>query len=470
MMTTVNRIGPQAGPQTEFLSTSADVAFFGGAAGVGKTFGLLLETCRHICSVPGFGAVIFRRVGTQIKNKGGLWDTSMEVYPHLKGRPREYFNEWTFPPYHNRVKFAHMQHAKNRLDWQGSQIALICFDELTHFTREQVFYMFSRNRSLCGVRPYMRGTYNPVPEDDPIGGWIHEFVGWYIGEDGYPVAERSGIVRWFVNINDELHWFMSRAEAAEAFPDVPPKSFTFIRSTIHHNPILLEKDPGYLANLMALPLVERERLLNANHKIKAAAGLVFNRAWFEIVPSVPKKGHVVFRIRYWDKAGTQDGGAFTAGLLLAYVDGTFYIEDLVMGQWGAAERERVILQTAQADAVKYGRGGFYVGIEQEPGSGGKESAENTIRNLRGFVAYADRPVGDKVRRSEPVSAQAEQGNVKLVAAEWNGRLLNILHNFPDGIKDPVDALSGGFSGIIELLTTPQDGVVVDDTRVSISPY
>jgi len=149
-------IRPQAGPQENFLATEADIAIYGGAAGGGKTWALLLEPLRHIHN-PEFGAVIFRRTYPQIRSEGGLWSESSTIYPAMGGQPRESILDWTFPA-GGRIKFAHMQHEINRLDWQGAQIPLIEFDELTHFTKEQFFYMLSRNRSTCGVRPYIRAT------------------------------------------------------------------------------------------------------------------------------------------------------------------------------------------------------------------------------------------------------------------------------------------------------------------------
>lgn len=68
-------LGPQAGPQTMFMASEADIIVYGGAAGGGKTYALLLEALRHK-DVKGFGAVIFRRNYNQITAEGGLWDAS----------------------------------------------------------------------------------------------------------------------------------------------------------------------------------------------------------------------------------------------------------------------------------------------------------------------------------------------------------------------------------------------------------
>ncbi len=125
----VTIIRPQEGYQMSFLSTSADIAIGGGAAGVGKTYSLLLENLRHK-DVPGFGVVCFRRTTPQIKAEGALWDTSMTIYNQAGGKPRESSLEWDFGA--SKVKFSHLEYDKNMYDWQGSQIPLI---ELLIFQR-----------------------------------------------------------------------------------------------------------------------------------------------------------------------------------------------------------------------------------------------------------------------------------------------------------------------------------------------
>lgn len=181
---------------------------------------------------------------------------------------------------------------------------------------------------------------------------------------------------------------------------------------------------------------------------KPHEGSLFKRDWFELVSLIPDRCR---RIRYWDKAGTEDGGAFSCGVLLAYDSqaGLYYIEDLVRGQWSAGRREAIILQTAQLDAAAYGKLNVEIWVEQEPGSGGLESAQNTIKNLSGFSIKADRPTGDKVLRARPLEAQAEAGNVKIKNAKWTKDYLDRLGAFPYGAyKDDVDATSGAFNKFI----------------------
>ena len=87
-------ISGQPGRQTEFLSSSADICVYGGAAGGGKTVGLILEPLRYATRVANFTAVFFRRSTPQITNPGGLWDESQKFYPRLGGAPHVGMREW----------------------------------------------------------------------------------------------------------------------------------------------------------------------------------------------------------------------------------------------------------------------------------------------------------------------------------------------------------------------------------------
>lgn len=252
------------------MSTPADIAVYGGAAGGGKTWALLAEPLRHV-GLGEFRAVIFRRNAVQVRIPGGLWDEAMKMYPALGGVPLNQTLEWRFPS-GARIKFAHLEHDDTALNWQGAQAELICFDELTHFTEKQFFYLLSRNRGLSGVKPYVRATCNPDADS-----WVARFIAWWIDRDtGRPITGRDGRLRWMLRRGDKLVWF-DRHDNAQKI-DGHHKSVTFIGSSLYDNRILMEADPGYLANLKALPQVERERLLGGNWKIRPAAGLFSARA------------------------------------------------------------------------------------------------------------------------------------------------------------------------------------------------
>jgi predicted phage terminase large subunit-like protein len=177
-----------------------------------------------------------------------------------------------------------------------------------------------------------------------------------------------------------------------------------------------------------------------------AEGFRIKRAWLEFY--VEKGPHRARRIRYWDKAGSEGEGAYTAGVRAALTeDGYFYIEDVKRGQWSAAEREKMIKQTAIADAQEFGStSAVPQWVEQEPGSGGKESAENTMKMLLGFSAFKDSPTTNKDARLEPFAAAAENGFVRMVRAAWNMGYLDEMAAVPfSSLRDQADATAGAFN-------------------------
>lgn len=168
-------------------------------------------------------------------------------------------------------------------------------------------------------------------------------------------------------------------------------------------------------------------------------GYFFNVAKLEIVSASAVDGQ---RVRGWDKAATSGDGDWTAGVkIVKGKDGIFYIEDIVRGQWDTASRDATIRQTAVIDGITVKQKG-----EQEPGSGGVESAQNFIRLLAGFSVSVERSTANKETRADPFSSQVNAGNVKLVVGDWNKAFIEELRQFPFGRHDDqVDAASLAFN-------------------------
>lgn len=442
---------PQAGPQEAFLSTEADIAIYGGSAGGGKSFGLLLEPIRHMNNAE-FKGVIFRRETPMITNPGGLWDESIKMYRALGASPQSTRREWTFPSGMT-MKFSHLQFEDDKLNWQGSQIAFMGFDEITHFTETQFFYMLSRIRSLSGVPGYVRGTCNPDPDS-----WVAKFIEWWIDQDeksptyGLAIPERAGELRWFIRINDEMIWADAKEElefiyGEDFVKENPPMSVTFIPAKITDNKILMEKDPAYLAKLNSMGRVDRARLKDGNWKIKAAAGNVFRRSWFKVVDAAPV--NVTRRIRYWDLAATEVNEKnkdpdWSRGVKMSIdQSGNIYIEHVEGIRARPAGVEATVKNMAKQDGFNCA-----VGIEKDPGSAGVIAANYYVKLLAGHEIKVYAATKDKVTRSKPFSSQAENGNVYLVKGSWNDDYLNELESFPDGNHDDqVDASSGAYNDL-----------------------
>lgn len=175
-------------------------------------------------------------------------------------------------------------------------------------------------------------------------------------------------------------------------------------------------------------------------------GGMFKVDHFQFVTQPFPTNHIVNTVRYWDKAGTQDAGAYTVGARISRLDnGRWVIEDIKRGRWSSHERERIIRETAIADGQN-----VTIWIEQEPGSGGKESAEGTIRNLAGWSVYAEKPTGDKAFRADPYSVQVNNGNFSVMNALWNREFVEEHRFFPySTYKDQVDACAGAFNKLVQ---------------------
>lgn len=173
-----------------------------------------------------------------------------------------------------------------------------------------------------------------------------------------------------------------------------------------------------------------------------AGGGMFKKDWFndKIVEIAPVDLKL---IRYWDKAisRTKDA-AFTCGTLVGKGDnGKFFILDEVRGKWDGVERNGVIRNTALFDGFD-----TKIGLEIEPGSGGKESAAVSIKELAGYIVEADRPVTNKMARAQAFASQCKAGNVYVLKKDWTKAWLDEVCRFPLGKwADRVDSAVGGFN-------------------------
>lgn len=455
-----NEIRPQP-RQEEFLKTPADICVYGGSAGGGKTWSLLAEPLRHVNN-PGFRCTIFRRTMPQVTNAGGLFDASKQIYPLFgaikRQNPRPH---WIFPS-GAIIYFAHLQYTDTVLDWQGTELSLIEFDELTHFEESQFWYMMSRNRSTCGVRPYIRASTNPDPDS-----FVKKLMGWWLDEKtGLAIPERSGVIRYMVRITGEVMWGDTKQELIDRFgcKENEIKSFTFVMSSVYDNKILLDANPEYMANLKALPIVDQERLLNGNWNIRPASGLYFRRSRVGIVDEIPND--VVRWVRAWDfaskaerKDGDNEGYDFTSGVLIGKRKcGRFVIADVINQRLAPSGVEQTVLNTAKSDKAKYRN--VKIRLSIDPGQAGIMQNEYYIKKLAGFSVVSRRETGDKITRAEPLSSQwmgqesNQFGNVDVLAAPWNEQYFSQLESFPDAKHDDmVDASANAFNELMSGATS-----------------
>jgi predicted phage terminase large subunit-like protein len=438
----VTTIRPQPGPQETFLASEADIAIYAGAAGAGKTFAALMSLAYGV-NIPGYGAIAFRRTAPELTGPGGIWAESRKLYPSLGGEPRESPTlDWRFPS-GAVIEFRHLQHASDAEAHQSKQYDQVLFEEVCTFEESQFWDLFSRLRSVSGVKPFLRATCNPDPDS-----FVRQLIDWWIDPDtGTIIPERSGVLRWFVRDDDgNLVWSTSKAKLERRFPGKQPKSLTAIRATLDDNQALLAKDPEYRGRLDALPAIKRRRLLHGDWNARVAEGEVFKREWFRQVDGSSVR--VVRRIRAWDKAGTKphEGNKdpdWTRGVLLSLTErGDFLIEDMVSLRDTPGQVMAKIVETAHLDGPDTA-----IGVWQDPGQAGLADVENMVRELAalGFRVKPIRAAQNKVTYAEIWSPLVEKGAVQIIKAKWTETILREAEAFPKAKHDDtIDALSLAF--------------------------
>ena len=226
---------PNEGPQTEFLAAAEKDVLYGGAAGGGKSYAMLVDPLRY-CHRSAHRALILRRSMPELRE---LIDKSRELYPRaFPGcKFREVEKLWNFPS-GAKVEFGFLERDADVYRYQGQAYSWIGFDEITHLPTEFGWnYLASRLRTTDpDITPYLRCTANP-------GG-----VG--------------------------AHWVKKRYvdpfEPNESFKGDDGLTRKFIPARLDDNPYLA-KDGRYEEMLRALPPVQRRQLLEGNWDITEGA-------------------------------------------------------------------------------------------------------------------------------------------------------------------------------------------------------
>lgn len=443
-------IAPQRGLQTLAMNVQADVIFYGGAAGSGKSRLILMKPLQYIKD-PNFEAIFFRRVTNQLTGAGGLWPESKKLYSGFKTKYNEKDMKHQFKSGAT-LKFSHMELEKNAEDHQGLQYSAIFFDELTHFTEHQFTYLLSRLRSEAEVNSFCMATMNPDPDS-----WVLHWVEWYLDADGFPRKDRNGTIRYFV-VNDGKPVFADNAQELkdkypelckvwnpndETWVEIEPKTFCALFGTIFDNPALIAANPSYLAELKSQPEVERARLLDGNWYYRPAGSNYFKRDWLKKADKVPARAKCC---RAWDKASTEPSEVYrqpdyTASTKLwKDVDGYFYItgeyitdvtacddkDTEVFGKFRKrpGDRDKTILKQAKKDGDD-----CIIVFPVDPGQAGKTEFEASAKAMaaEGFIVKKDPmpPQKSKLTRFTPFASAAENGLVYIVESSFpNERTLD----------------------------------------------
>lgn len=427
--------------QAAFLGIQHREALYGGAAGGGKSDALLMDAVQYVDD-PGYRALMLRRTYADLSLPGALMDRAKSWWmsiAHWDEKTKTF--RW---PSGATITFGYLETEVDKYRYQGAEFQRIYFDELTQFSETQYTYLFSRLRRRAGVTTplAMRAASNP-------GGQGHTWV-----RDRFVSEEAAEKLR---SGEYESHY----EQGGRAF--VPSK--------LHDNPHLDIAE--YEQSLEGLDPVTKAQLKEGDWTATAAG--MFRREWLKFIDADVADAMIAGKrfvqvVRYWDKAGTAEGGDWSAGVLMGLSDeGKFYILDVIRGQWSSLERNIVIKEAAAMDdATHHGR--LRIWLEQEGGSGGKESAEISVRELAGYHVQAEpvtRTQGNvqnrsaKEVRASPMACQFQAGNVIIVKRQHMLRaLVDELLLFPHNCAhdDQVDACSGAFNKLAK--PRKKSGVII----------
>ena len=486
-----NTLRPQAGVQELFINIKddgvgedglalgkgeeIDYIFFGGGAAGGKTWAILFDNLKYV-HMKEYYSVFFRN--TTIELETNLWPEALRIYmPFLKypdnhktkagkfkGKAHINFQKHTITfPSGAKSVFSYLSHDKDADSWYGAELSRVYFDEFQRQSEYCFDVIRSRLRSKAAVKSCMRATLNP--EDH----FVLDYITPYLDELGYPDKTLTGKIRYFVMIGGVIHSEWSKEILRLQFPDVVPKTYTYVPSTIDDNKILQELEKDYKDTLNSLPETKRKQLLLGCWYNTETGCRYFNR---EAVAACLKVPEGATRVRSWDLAGTEfdpssPAGSYarnpdwTAGVLMSKsTEGSsfspvnkYVVEDVVRERFSSAKVEDLIYKTAEEDRDMYGKD-VTIFLPTDPNPASARYIKSLISELtsRGFRSKTYKSQTAKVDRFVPFAVAVENGLVQYTKADWNKEYFSELENFTGDKKDKhktkddqVDATSDAFT-------------------------
>lgn len=393
--------------QEAFLSLTCREALFGGAAYGSKTWALLMGAIQFV-DIPGYSALILRKHSTDLYKSKGLVDTAESWLRGTDARWNGGRKRWTFPTTGDPaiIEFGHFDtkaSGQGVFGVSGTTYQYIGIDELTEFEENEYKFLFRSLRKPEGmtIPLRMRAGTNPIGRGAV---WVKQH---FITE-----GRQNGRVFMPSKIDDNLYG----------------------------------DKPEYVKSLMSLDPYTRAQLLDGNWDAKPP-GSKFRREWFKRMPVAPAKE--MPWVRFWDLAATEPGPgkdpSWTAGVKMAHDGSMFYIADVRRDRLSPKGVEDLVIATAEEDAQW--ANDMHIRMEQEGGSGGKNTIAHymTLLNKYSFKGFSVSGRGSKEIRANPLSSQAEAGNVILIQGPWISAFLDEIEQFPGGqYADQVDAASGAY--------------------------
>lgn len=342
------KIIAQRGCQEKFLASSSDITIFGGSRGGSKSFSLLMESLKDIYN-PYYNSILLRNEKDDLLD---LINTSYILYGQM-GQYNKSISDmtWYFKN-GGKLKFSYLADSYDdfKKRFQGKQYSFIGIDEITHCSYEKFKYLITCNRNAYGIRNRFYGTCNPDPDS-----WVRKFIDWWIGEDGLPIDERDGIMRYCFmegDSPDSIYWGDTPEEVynqckhiidplwKDAYEELGfnkvtmyVKSVTFIQGRLEENIKLIASDPNYAANLSQQNEEQRARDLEGNWNFKATGDDLIKMSDMDLFYSAPAQ--IEKGIRYVSADIAFEGGDFC--VMWLWID--LHIKDVFVMRENSASTE-----------------------------------------------------------------------------------------------------------------------------------
>lgn len=242
---------PQVGPQTMAAESQADILFYGGAAGGGKS-----ELLLGIAATEQEHSIIFRREAVQLV---GLEERMATILKSRKGYNSQ-DSIWRLPG--DRVlEFGSVAQANDWMKYQGRPHDFKGFDEITHFLEAQFRALIAWTRTdNPNVRQRVICAGNPPTSSE--GEWVIRFWAPWL-DPMHPNPAKPGELRWYVMGEDGKDQEVPDGKPVLVGGELmTPKSRTFIPSNVDDN--LFLQLTGYKATLQSLPEPLRSQMLRGD--------------------------------------------------------------------------------------------------------------------------------------------------------------------------------------------------------------
>lgn len=400
--------------QRVFLCLTTLEAFFGGAAGGGKSDALLMAALQF-ADVPGYAALLLRRSYADLSLPGALLDRAREWLGPTDARYAPTEHTWHFPSGAS-LTFGYLEHDGDEQRYRSAEFQMVGFDEVTQFSEASYRFLASRLRRTIGA-------HGPAPDGLTV--------------DRVPLRLRSAS-----NPGDRGHAWVKRRLVDDRSRD---PGTVFVPSRLEDNPHIDQAE--YERALQLLDPIGWERFRFGDWTVRDP-GEVLDASRIVLVEE-PWDDHPRYeRVRYWDLASTalRPGGDpdWTVGTLLARdaETGLWRVEHQARTRAEPHDVEALLARTAADDGRR-----VPIVVEQEPGASGKAFVSHLARNvLVGYRVEGDRPTGPKETRIRALAPTIARGELSAVQGSWLAALLDEVDAYPHvPHDDAVDSLAGAFA-------------------------